>query len=162
MGEYTWIDVLRHEARKHRMCAENRNALANPSITKEEAIRLYKRTIDWALEEDYPTLDFLRKEFSGFEHLGIYLDRNFGGDLLNDTEVYILHHCSGTILVDLNIKKRIIPMIYLANGCDITIRRAEGESVNTLRVPVYVFGDNKVNAVSGEDVTFLINRFDLK
>lgn len=163
MGNYSWIDILRYEARKHRMCAENRLALAADGITKEQAIELYKKTIDWALEENYPALDVLRREFSDFEHLGIYVDKHFGGDMLLQ-QVVVLHHCSGTINVDLDVKNAVIPMIYVANGCDITIKRPADRVFGLpIRVPIYIFGDDSsVKAVDGENVHFLINHFDTK
>lgn len=122
------------------MCQENRFALEDTD-DKVSAIGLYKKTIDWALENGYPDLDTIREHFSDCEPCGIFVDRHFDGDLLNDQQVYVFHHCSGTIRTGLNVKKKLIPMLYFANGCDMTV---EGESPIHVRVPLYVFGENRV------------------
>ena len=55
----TWKPYLQRQARLHKMCADNR-AYLSACETKSDAIRLYKQTIDWALEENYPDFDFLK------------------------------------------------------------------------------------------------------
>ena len=132
-------------AREHKMCAENR-AYLNACETKEDAIRLYKQTIDWALEEGYPDLDFLRKEFANQQGEGFYIDHHFEGESLTECQVYVFHHCTGTIRVGINLAKKIIPMCYFANNCNMTILGLEGERLFPDRVPLYIFGENSINA----------------
>lgn len=143
------------------MCEENRAALSTCQ-TKSEAIQLYKRTIDWALEEGYPPLDSLRREFSHNEKEGLFIDRTFHGEVFRRQQCYILHNCSGVIKVDMDFKNAVIPMIYLANGCDITLRRAESEDDELIVVPVYSFGDNRVFAENSERVSFRIYQMEVK
>lgn len=150
-----WKPYLQHLAREHRMCADNR-AYLSACETKEDAIRLYKQTIDWALEEGYPDLDFLRKEFADQQSQGLYVDHHFDGEILNEHQVYVFHNCSGTIRVGLNLSKKIIPMLYFANNCDMTILGIEGERIFPDRVPLYIFGKNKINASNSDTIEIRI------
>ena len=144
------------------MCADNR-AYLSACETKEDAIRLYKQTIDWALEEGYPDLDFLRKEFSDQQLQGLYIDHNFEGDILNEHQAYVFHHCTGTIRVGLNLAKKIIPMCYFANNCDMTILGIETENgFLPDRVPLYIFGENNINATNSNSIEVRIFKGGVK
>ena len=157
-----WKLYLQRLARDHRMCADNR-AYLSACETKEDAIRLYKQTIDWALEEEYPDLDFLRKEFSDQQSQGIYIDHNFDGEILNEHQVYVFHNCTGTIRVGLNLAKKIIPMCYFANNCDMTILGIENEDgFMPDRVPLYIFGDNNINAENSPTMEIRIYQHKVK
>lgn len=135
------------------MCTENIDAL-RACETKDDAVALYKKTIDWALEKNYPPVNFIRNEFGDCENLGVYIDRTFNGELLNDHQCYVFHNCRGHITVDINIEKRIIPMLYFANGCDLSISRADTPHTLPIRVPLYIFGENHISAEDNNDVTF--------
>ena len=114
-------------------------------------LRLYRRGADWALENNVPSLDMLRR-FSE-ERLdlhGIFIDRTFDGDVLWDRQVYILRNCKGTVRTGLNIEKRLSPIFYLSDGCDITFTSANAEHlVHVITVPVYTYG----GSVAGSDDT---------
>lgn len=155
-----WKEILLRQARLHRMCLENRDALAKLCSTKEQAIELYKKTINWALEEEYPPLDILRSEFSNYEKEGLFVDKHFDGELLYDHLCYVFHHCTGTIYVDINYGEKLIPMLYFANDCDITVlRKSDGYPI---RVPIYTFGHNRVNAVSTDSIIFKHYDYEVK
>lgn len=157
-----WKPYLQRLAREHRMCADNR-AYLSACETKEDAIRLYKQTIDWALEEEYPDLDFLRKEFADQQSQGIFIDHNFDGEILNEHQVYVFHHCTGTIHVGLNLAKKIIPMCYFANGCNMTILGVEtSDQFMPDRVPLYIFGKNKINATNSNTMEVRIYQHETK
>jgi len=142
------------------MCAENRDALE--SITsKGEAIDLYKKTIDWALEEGYPNLATLRRDFADCEAYGIFVDKHFTGEILDQHEVYVFHNCTGTIRTGLNIKRKIIPMLYFANGCNMDIKGIPGSATRS-RVPLYVFGDNRVAGEHSDDIECKVYYCDTK
>ena len=138
------------------MCSENFRLLS-ACTSKEEAVELYKRTIDWALEENYPPLAVLKQDFGHMEDSGIYVGHVFHGEMLKDQQVYVFHNCEGTIHVGLNIDKKIIPMLYFANGCRMTVRCDD-----EIRVPLYVFGDNQVYANRASGCDFRIFNFDVK
>lgn len=144
----SWKEYLLRQARLESMCTENMDAL-RACETKADAIALYKKTIDWALEKNYPTVNFIRNEFGDCENLGVYIDRTFNGELLNEHQCYVFHNCRGHITVDINIEKRIIPMLYFANGCNISV-----SCESQIKVPLYIFGENNIDA----DDTFRIYR----
>lgn len=155
-----WKKQLRREASAHGMCEENRQALELVE-SKAEAISLYKRTIDWALEEGYPSLPTLRTFFSGADDFGIFIDKEFHGEILNQHQVYVFHNCRGTIRTGLNSAAKIIPMLYFANGCEMTVSASDNRGLST-RVPLYVFGDNRIIAESSEDIVCKIYKFETK
>lgn len=144
------------------MCEENRDALSSLQ-TKAEAVELYKKTIDWALEEGYPCFDTLRREFSDCEEYGVFVGRHFNGELFTDQQTYVFHQCSGEIRVGLNLRKRIIPMLYFANGCNMVVKSA-GTSPTPfpIRVPCYIFGQNRVNVENSEDLECRTYKFPVK
>lgn len=150
-----WKKYLLRLAAKDKMCAPYRHALSECD-SKEAAISLYKKDIDWALLNDYPTLKDLREEFVGYERNGIFIDHIFSGETFKQQQCYVLHHCFGEVAVDINLKEAIIPMIYLANGCKLTIRRANIENKYPITVPVYVFGENEVVAEDTSNISFRV------
>lgn len=149
----SWKEYLLRMGRLDSMCLENIEAL-RICQTKEEAISLYKKTVDWALEKNYPSIEFIRKEFCGYESEGLFIDKVFHGELLNEHQCYVFHNCSGHIAVDINIEKRIIPMLYFANGCQLSVGRANSAHTMPIRVPLYIYGENTIVADDDEDIIF--------
>lgn len=138
--EQGWKNRALSDIVAHKVCDEYSELTARAK-TKVDALALYKRGIDWCLENNSPSLDLLRSYKADCAYNGIFIDKHFDGELMTDTNVYVFHNCSGTIRVGLNIQKGLIPMLYFANGCDMTI---EGDSPVLVRVPFYIFGDNKI------------------
>ena len=141
MGQ-EWKNTALSDIRLHNVCNEY-SALVSRAPSKVDALALYKRGIDWCLENNSPSVNFLRRYKEDCEINGIFIDREFHGETLDESQVYVFHRCSGTIRVGLNVARRIIPMLYFANGCDMTV---EGSSPISVRVPIYVFGANTVRA----------------
>lgn len=144
----------------HHMCEENRTALESVE-TKADAIALYKRTIDWALEEGYPDMDTLRRYFSDCEAEGVYVDKEFHGEVLADHQVYVFHNCRGMVRTGLNVGQKIIPMLYFANGCDMEVQGISGQGLS-VRVPLYVFGGNNIRAEWSGDIHCVTYEKDVK
>lgn len=159
--DIAWKEQLLRDARLQEMCSPNLDALRLCN-SKTEAIRLYKQTIDWALERNYPTLDILRREFDNAEarEVGIYIDYTFNGELLDQHQVYIFHNCKGRILTALNYEAQIIPMYYFANGCDMTID-CDQLNVFPIRVPLYIFGENNIVAADIPNAKFKLYQHEL-
>lgn len=149
----SWKEYLLRLGSLESMCTENMEAL-RACETKAEAVSLYKKTVDWALEKNYPSVNFIRNEFGDCEDQGIFIDRVFNGELLNEHQCYVFHNCRGRITVDINVSLKIIPMLYFANGCDLAVERAKGSHTLPIRVPLYIFGDNHVVAEDDNGVTF--------
>ena len=152
---YSWKEYLLRQARLNSMCLEQLDALRECE-TKDEAVNLYKKTIDWALERNYPPVNFIRNEFGNCEGLGVFVDRVFHGELLNDQQCFIFHNCRGHITVDLNTYFKTIPMLYFANGCEMTITQSDPHSPLPIKVPLYIFGDNRIVAEDTKDIQFRI------
>lgn len=124
-----------------------------------ELVDYYVANPDWCMERDYPSLDVLREHFAHIESKGVFVDKHFKGELLNERQAYIFHNCRGTIKVGLNVDKSLIPMLYVGNGCRLCIV-GTGEvrsrrKAMSVRVPVYIFGKNDVTARSNDYVTFV-------
>lgn len=149
----SWKEYLLRQARMHSMCTENLEGL-RACETKAEAVALYKKTIDWALEKNYPPVNFIRNEFGDCEDQGIFIDKEFHGELLNEHQCYVFHNCRGHIAVDINIPLKIIPMLYFANGCNISVTRHDTSHTLPIMVPLYIFGDNTITAENDDCVTF--------
>ena len=112
-----WKPHLQRLAREHKMCAENR-AYLNACETKEDAIRIYKQTIDWALGGGLPDLDFLRKEFNGPRMVSLLTNTSRGNHYPSTKICLSYRHYSCRVLT---LRRRLFPMCYFANNCDMTI-----------------------------------------
>lgn len=148
-----WKDILIERAKEQGMCRENFTALER-LYDKKSAVALYKKTVDWALENGYPGLDVIRQYFNGMEQDGIYVDWNFKYDEVV-SQVAVFHNCSGTIRTGLNVETAVIPMLYLANGSRLVID-GNGSTDWAVTVPVYVC--DGCEAVQGKGVRLKIYR----
>lgn len=115
-----------------------------------DLILLYRRGVEWSLENDCPSLALLRKATdAGLDRHGIFVDKTFNGETLNGRQSYIFRHCKGPIRTGLNMGLRIIPMLYFSDGCDMEVV-LEGSAV---KIPVYTFGKNTLRC-DGIPVSF--------
>lgn len=148
-------------AREKGICAVGFRKM-NESADVDALIGYYTAQPDWCLERNFPDLETLREHFADCGDKGVFVDRTFHGELLNDLQAYVFHNCKGTVKVGLNVDKCIIPMIYLANGCKLRIIGV-GDIVprKPSEVPVYVFGKNEYSAKDNRYVKFLIYKHDL-
>lgn len=153
--------ILLHTAHDKGICADGYRQMLE-SADKEALVEYYTAQPDWCLERNFPDLETLREHFADCGDKGVFVDRTFHGELLNDLQAYVFHNCKGTVKVGLNVDKCIIPMIYLANGCQLRIIGV-GDIVprKPSEVPVYVFGENEYSAKDNRYVKFLIYKHDL-
>lgn len=110
-----------------------------------QALRLYKNCISWALQERYPTKEDLL-EFASKDILadnGIYIDREFDGERIDGHICCVFLNCKGNISVGLNIKKAIIPMLYMSEGCDMEV---DVEAGLLHPIPVELYYDSRVTS----------------
>ncbi|MBD5367245.1 MAG: hypothetical protein HDR82_09675 [Bacteroides sp.] len=161
------------------ICADGYRQMLG-SADRGAMVEYYVANPDWCLERDFPTLQVLRDFFADEEDRGVFVDRVFDGEVLNERQAYVLHNCSGTVRVGLNVGRAIIPMLYIANGCRLRIEGVEPSGMGTMRdsrfrggrdesrrpcteghlnggavrVPVEVFGENEVCAVDNGWVVF--------
>lgn len=122
---------------RHGVCDEYAE-LARRAESVTDLVSLYKRGANWCLSEGVPSLDAIRAaaKADGIERYGVYVDREFHGEVLWDHGVYIFHHCTGTIATGLNVRRRIMPILYFANGSD--MRVVSGNTGDRLAIPARV------------------------
>lgn len=162
MNEY--IEQLSKEALKLGICAYGEERMFSSDLS--DLVDYYISVPNWGMEREFPSLKELREHFSNFEEKGVFVDKEFHGELLNDLQTYIFHHCKGTVKVGLNVDKAIIPMIYIGNGCRLRFvgvgeykpQRAEERT----EIPVYIFGKNDVSARSNMYVHFIKHNTAIK
>ncbi len=150
-------DRLIAAARDKKICEPGYERMLASDI--DGLVDYYVANPDWCLERNFPDMQTLTEDFSDIEDKGVFVGKTFHGELMNDLQAYIFHKCTGVIKVGLNVEKKIIPMLYLANGCRLRIvgtgdfkpRKESERSV----VPVYAFGKNDVSARDNKYVRFI-------
>lgn len=158
MNETELKETLMKDARHEGICAEGYAEMRG--YDRVGLIRYYLANPDWCMERDFPSLELLRCEFSGCEDKGIFVDRIFNGELLSKNQVYVFHHCVGAVRIGWNPEEAIIPMLYFANGCELTVTSDGAWNPNPVPVPAYVFGRNRVEALSDDSVKFTVFNHD--
>ena len=149
-----WKDEVVRQAKPMKMCEENFRMLLQCE-DKPQALALYKKTIDWALENHYPDLETIRNHFSDCESEGLFVGRTFSGETFSKQQVYVFHDCHGEINVEMDYEGKIIPMLYFANGCNINIVCRQ-KNVFPVKFPVYIFGKNTIYTESTDSAIFRI------
>ena len=149
-------DKLINTARAKGICADGYKQMLG-SADVNAMVKYYVDNPDWCLERNFPDLQMLTEKFADCEDKGVFVNKIFQGELLNDLQTYVFHNCKGTIKVGLNVDKAIIPMLYLANGCELEIIGV-GDVIpfKPSEVPVYVFGKNLLVANENKYVKFKI------
>lgn len=152
MEEAQLKSVLEESAKASGICAQGYKRIHDSG--RESLVAYYLSCPDWCLERGYPSLDILRSDFKNCEDKGVYIDKQFDGEMFDELQVYVFHNCKGRIRVGWDIDNAIIPMLYFANGCDISI---EGDGISRLlpiRVPIYLFGEQNVRTKDDENTVF--------
>lgn len=143
MKEEELKQTLMAGARDGGICADGYAEMRG--YDRDKLIAMYLRVPDWCLERGFPSLELLRREFADIQNRGVYVDKHFDGETLSSKVVYVLHKCTGIVNVEMDYEAKIIPMLYFANGCDITVRCTQPNRP-AIRVPLYVYGsDNNVH-----------------
>ena len=146
-------EKLMADAKQNDICAEGYSHMR--ASDRNMLIEYYVANPDWCLERNFPQLEVLTEHFSDCEDKGVYVNKTFKGELLNDLQVYVFHHCKGTIKVGLNVEKAILPMLYIANGCRLRIVGVGQEGVSRPSgIPIYIFGKNDLSARNNRYVKF--------
>ena len=115
--------------------------------TIDDAVGYYVQNPNWCIERNFPTLEFIAENFADCEDMGVFVNKQFKGEVLCDKQAYILHNCKGRVYVALNYRKRILPMLYLANGTRISVHCNQKENASSpIFVPIYVDESSQVKA----------------
>lgn len=158
MNETQLKETLMKDARQGGICAEGYSEMRG--YDREGLIRYYLANPDWCMERDFPSLELLRREFSDIEMEGVFVDRLFDGEILRKKQAYVLHNCKGVVRIGWDADKAVIPMLYCANGCDLRIISDGAKNPRPVSVPVYVFGNNDIEASSDASVKFTVYKHD--
>lgn len=154
-------DKLINTAHAKGICAEGYKQMLE-SADVDAMVDYYVAEPDWCLERDFPTLQMLRDHFPDAGNKGVFVDKTFHGELLNEQQAYVFHNCKGTIKVGLNVDKAIIPMLYLANECRLRIVGVgDITPLKPSEVPIYTFGKNDVSAKNNKYVEFITYKHKL-
>lgn len=148
-------DLLRKklldEGNTHGICNEGVEYINTLKI--DELIGYYLTMIDWCAENNYPSYPVITTYFANCEDNGIFVGKHFNGETLRDKQTYVFHRCTGHINVEMNYDKAIIPMLYFANGCNMTIT-CKQQNTPPIRVPLYTFGDNNISYEKNDNAVF--------
>ena len=147
-------EMLMEEARHGGICADGFREMRTDSIG--ELVDYYVANPDWCMERSFPSLEILRSEFSGCEDKGVFVGRTFNGEVFSEKQVYIFHDCKGTIKVAMDYDNAVIPMLYFANGCNMTVS-CDQPNNPPIKVPLYVTdkGNNSVDYIAGDNCEFV-------
>jgi hypothetical protein len=156
-----WKRHLLYLAAKTGMCDPYMAALKE-CRDKREAVELYKKELNWALSVDYPPFPTIAGEFRGMESEGVFVGHTFSGEVFKRQQCYIFHRCMGEVAVDIDTERSVIPMLYVANGCDLRIRRADTSDRLAIIVPIYVFGENHVVPMEADNIRFHVFRKEME
>lgn len=151
---------LMDKARELGICKDGFSTMSHADM--DVLVEYYTSNPDWCLERNYPTLPYLQANFSDIEDKGVFVDKIFNGELLNEKQAYIFHNCKGRIKVAMNENLALIPMLYFANGCRMIIKGEPSSQWqrSPVTVPLYEFGKNDISAHDGKFVKY--NRYKSK
>lgn len=151
---------LAKRASKHGICEEWNNQLVFMN-DKDALIDMYLKGIDFCMENDYPSNDYIRRKFKGsMEHKGVFLDDTF--TVTNFKKVVLLGKSSGDVVcTDYHVAnvycKHESTLSIMANNHAIVRIDAFDNSVINLncsgsaKVTVKIYGDAKINSSSAQN-----------
>lgn len=152
--------LLMGEARAGGICAEGYETM-RCAVDAGALVDYYMANPDWCMERNFPDLPTLTESFSDCEDKGVFVNKVFHGELLNELPVYVFHNCKGSIKVALNVEKGLIPELYIANGCRLAVIGA-GDFVphKASVVPICSFGKNDISAHDNRYVRFRHRKYE--
>jgi hypothetical protein len=139
---------LAKQAKRKGICEEWYNDLVNTTDTNA-LLSMYLRGIDFCLSNDYPTNDYIRKNFKGkMESFGIHLDESI--HVANDKKIVALGKCTGIV----EVSEYNISEVFLKHDSEITLK-AEGNSF----VVIDMFENTTLSVVAFDEAKVCINRY---
>lgn len=159
-----WSEIKQNLLRQGKiksMCNDNLSALRKCDA-REDAIALYKKTIDWGLENNYPPLSFLRDNFANrqSEDCGVYVSRKLDVTV-SSLQSYVFHDCKGVVNAEMDYDSCTIPMLYFANGCDVTVTCRQ-PNARAIRIPIYATDDCRIKVKKTSNAMFTIYKIQVK
>lgn len=132
------------------LCSQYQGLL-DRSDTVEKMVRLFIRGIDFCIKNDYPTLEFMRKNFKGkSEPYGGYVDDEITG-LRNAPDVVLNGECKAILEYD----EYSVSRIYIRHSSQAAVNVSDHALVT-----IDVFDNSHlVVAVAGGDAQVLVNKY---
>lgn len=152
------LDELKRAYGKTGGCTEAYRELLSCG-TKDDMIGVYKRNYQWCLENGFPAIDFIKREFTGYDRDNIFVGKHFDGETVK-AQTAIFHNCTGTVNVEMDYDEAVIPMLYFANGCDMKVVCRQ-DNVPPIDVPLYIFGGNRIEADDAYNIKFKRYLYDV-
>ena len=75
--------------------------------------------------------------------------------MFSNKQVFVFHDCHGTINVEMDYENAIIPMLYFANGCNMTVICRQ-KNIFPVKFPLYIFGRNTIYTENNDSAIFRI------
>ena len=132
------------------LCSQYQGLL-DRSDTVEKMVRLFIRGIDFCIKNDYPTLEFMRKNFKGkSEPYGGYVDDEITG-LRNAPDVVLNGECKAMLEYD----ECSVSRIYIRHSSQAAVNVSDHAIVT-----IDAFDSSHlVVAVAGGDAQVLVNKY---
>jgi hypothetical protein len=141
-------NALAKEAKKHGICEDWYLELKNENNI-DSMLDMYVKGIDFCLSNDYPSNDFIRKNFKGkMETHGIHLDEML--NIVSQPKVIALGNCFGT--VETNDFEAC--EIYLKHNSEIVVMASRNSFVM-----IDIFDDSKLTVFAYDNSKVCINRY---
>lgn len=151
------VEALKKDGVDKGLCRLWRGKL-KPGMSVEEMISLYIKGIDFCIQEDFPTLNFIRENFKGkCEQHGVFIDDNIT-DCRNVQDIVLNGNCRAMLEYDgysvsrlfarhstkaaINVSDHAILTIDAFNNSDLTIATS-GSPV----VYVNLYGNSKAECI---------------
>lgn len=139
---------LAKQAKRKGICEDWYLELKNETDT-DSLLKMYIKGIDFCLSNDYPSNDYIRKNFKGkMEAHGIHLDEVI--DFKNKKKVVALGKCLGTVVMnEFNVSE-----IFIKNNSEIVVM-AHGNSF----AMIDLFDDSKLTVFTYDNAKVFVNRY---
>ena len=135
-------------AKKHGICEDWYLQLKNEKDV-DSMLEMAIKGIDFCLSNDFPSNDFIRKNFKGkMEHYGIHLDEVL--NLVSEKKVVALGACTGII----EVKDYDVCEVFVKHNSKVKIMANENAFVM-----VDLFDGAEIEVYSDDNATVCINRY---
>ena len=158
---------LAYEAKRNGICSEWFNRLLHTE-DKGEMVKMYLEGIDFCLSNNYPSNEFIRKNFVGFcEKYGVFLDDTING--VNLRNIVALGTCEGSV----EYNSFEVGQVFIKNQSKLTVKASgnafvmvdtfdEGEltieATDNAKVCINQHGGNVESVTSGKAVIKVIRK----
>lgn len=145
-------DKLKSEAIALGLCEQWQSEWAG-RLSDAELIGRYKKGIDFAIEHDWPSVEYIKSNFNAelLHKHGIYCDEELRGCVLPEDNILILNgHCTGRVVIG----RYSVATIYVRHTCNLDIRVRD-----FARVRICLYDNANVSVVGGSASDTYVYRY---